>query len=240
MELVFEQLIRQASAPAAPVSKIFTSDGGVIGRSERCDWRLEDETRHLSNEHAQVTSHNGVFFLTDISTNGTRVAASGAYLRKDEPWLVEDGSVYVMGELWIRATLKRKPDLTEEGANRETRSPVLIPDDAFLELDPLKLLDQQEHSFGPMDELASLSEQPQPAQRADYAPIHRERMLVPQLASRPADDFWLRFGAALGLDLAALPAEHRENLAIKAAALLKCNVDGLKQISSTLSIERQG
>lgn len=60
--------------PAQEMSKNFDDRGGVIGRSEECDWVLFDMTRIVSKQHAAIVYHAGQFFLEDISTNGVMIA----------------------------------------------------------------------------------------------------------------------------------------------------------------------
>lgn len=97
MELVFEMLNTKQFVPTELSSKTFKQAGGVIGRGEDCDWIIPDRKRHLSNHHAIVSYRDGVFFLTDTSSNGIQASDSGARLRKGEPQRIEHGSVYVLG-----------------------------------------------------------------------------------------------------------------------------------------------
>jgi len=49
----------------------FSESGGMIGRNQSCDWVLEDPDRYVSSRHVKVSCKNDVFFVEDISTNGT-------------------------------------------------------------------------------------------------------------------------------------------------------------------------
>jgi len=49
---------------------VFTEEGGVIGRNARCDWALPDDSKTLSSRHATIGFVDGVFTITDTSTNG--------------------------------------------------------------------------------------------------------------------------------------------------------------------------
>jgi predicted component of type VI protein secretion system len=40
--------------PAQEMTKTFDDRGGVIGRSEECDWVLFDMTRIVSKQHASI------------------------------------------------------------------------------------------------------------------------------------------------------------------------------------------
>ncbi|AJO81485.1 MULTISPECIES: type VI secretion system-associated FHA domain protein TagH [Pseudomonas] len=250
MELVFEMLNTKQFVPTELSSKTFKQAGGVIGRGEDCDWIIPDRKRHLSNHHAIVSYRDGVFFLTDTSSNGIQASDSGARLRKGEPQRIEHGSVYVLGDFEIRARLVRDPATFDTEVGRPQAAGSIIPDDAFLDLDPLNALDQQERVYSEIDELTALNTPRQePRQRADYARIDMESLLVPELVAQPEapapvepppverqrEGFWEHFGAALGVDLKGLDHDAREALAIDAARLLKQSIGGLQQSLRTRS-----
>lgn len=248
MEVVFELLDKRQHGRADSPSKTFDRAGGDIGRAKDCHWCIDDDKRHLSSHHAHVSFENGEFFLTDTSSNGIRLANSGAQLRKGEAYRIEQGAVYRMGDIEVRARLiDSEPGLDiglgMPGAN-------IIPDDAFLGLDPITALDQQEIALRPMDELVAMTMPEPPArQRADYAQIDHENLIVPTLVPvvtpeptpappqrEPRDDaFWKRFGAALGVDLNDLDEQARETLAVQAAGLLRHSVASLQQSLRTRS-----
>ncbi|AIC23026.1 signal peptide protein [Pseudomonas chlororaphis] len=250
MELVFEMLNTKQFVPTELSSKTFKQAGGVIGRGEDCDWIIPDRKRHLSNHHAIVSYRDGMFFLTDTSSNGIQASDSGARLRKGEPQRIEHGSVYVLGDFEIRARLVRDPATFDAEVGRPQTAGSIIPDDAFLDLDPLNALDQQERVYSEIDELTALNTPRQePRQRADYARIDMESLLVPELVAQPEapvavepapverqrEGFWEHFGAALGVDLKGLDHDAREALAIDAARLLKQSIGGLQQSLRTRS-----
>lgn len=250
MELVFEVLNTQQVVPKQLSSKTFKQAGGVIGRAKDCDWVIPDEQRHLSNHHAVISYHDGTFFLTDTSRNGIKASASGAYLRKGEPQRIEHGSLFTLGDFEIRARLVHDPVILDIEAGRPQPAGSTIPDDAFLDLDPLNVLDQQERVYSDIDELTALNTPRQePLQRADYARIDMESLLVPELVAPPQppvsvepapverqhEGFWEQFGAALGMDLNGLDHDNREVLAINAARLLKQSIGDLQQSLRTRS-----
>ncbi|AZD05283.1 MULTISPECIES: type VI secretion system-associated FHA domain protein TagH [Pseudomonas] len=250
MELVFEMLNTKQFVPTELSSKTFKQAGGVIGRGEDCDWIIPDRKRHLSNHHAIVSYRDGTFFLTDTSSNGIQASDSGARLRKGEPQRIEHGSIYVLGDFEIRARLVRDPATFDAEVGRPQAAGSIIPDDAFLDLDPLNALDQQERVYSEIDELTALNTPRQePRQRADYARIDMESLLVPELVAQPeapvavepapverqSEGFWEHFGAALGVDLKGLDHDAREALAIDAARLLKQSIGGLQQSLRTRS-----
>ncbi|MBX8484645.1 type VI secretion system-associated FHA domain protein TagH [Pseudomonas cichorii] len=251
MELVFEMLNTKQFVPTELCQKTFKQAGGVIGRGEDCDWIIPDRKRHLSNHHALISYREGTFFLTDTSSNGIQDSANGARLRKGEAVRIEHGSVYVLGDFEIRARLVRDPATFDVEVGRPQAAGSIIPDDAFLDLDPLNALDQQERVYSEIEELIS----PNTAiddgrQRADYARIDMESLLVPELVEvakkpepapvpppveRQSEAFWDKFAVALGVDLKDLDHDAKEALALNAARLLKQSIGGLQQSLRTRS-----
>lgn len=253
MELVFDVVSAQQFAPGLLTSKSFKSAGGVIGRGEECDWAIPDSKRILSNRHAQISYRDGYFYLTDTSSNGIQLKASGASLRKGEPQRIEHGEVYCLGEVEIRARLLQDPAQFEEQIGRSQPAGSIIPDDAFLDLDPIAALEQRPRGYAGLDEFAGLMQQPEEEfERSQYARIDMESLQLPELVAaeqaplaarvvepqpRPAvapaepqsPAFWQRFGEALGVPLDDLDEAAREALALSAARLLKQSVGGLQQ-----------
>lgn len=259
MELVFDIVSAQQYAPGLLTSKSFKKAGGVIGRGEDCDWAIPDSKRILSGRHAQVSYVDGHFYLTDTSSNGVTLKDSGARLPKGEPQRIEHGNVYCLGELEIRARVLQDPAQFEDNIGQVQHAGSIIPDDAFLDLDPIAALQQRPRGYSQLDEFAGLVQAPEEEQaRTQYARIDMESLLLPELVAeaapepvvttRPqprampipvaeplADGFWQRFGDALGVKLDDLDAEAREALAVQAARLLKQSVAGLQQSLRTRS-----
>ncbi|MDP5291705.1 type VI secretion system-associated FHA domain protein TagH [Oceanimonas sp. CHS3-5] len=144
MELIFTI----TGAPDYPhdlrSSHTFRQAGGTIGRNQRCDWPLPDDRRHLSGLHAEVTFEDGRFYLTDLSTNGTFIQTSGERLPANQPVPVIHGTVYVFGEYLLQARLTQDLDLYQEVAGQPRSDANIIPDDDFLDLDPIRALSQQQ------------------------------------------------------------------------------------------------
>jgi len=248
MELVFDMVSAQQFAPGLISSKTFKQAGGIIGRAENCDWVIADRKRVLSNRHAEVSYRDGAFFLTDTSSNGIQLKDTGASLDKGRAQRIEHGSVYCLGDFEIRARLIQDPASFEGDIGRPQPAGSIIPDDAFLDLDPLTALDQQDDVYARTDDLtAVLAPSRNQAQQRDYAQIDEENLQVPELVMpKPAalptfaaeperlpPDFWTRYGEALGIDLAGLDEEARQAMAVKAAGLLRQSIGGLQQALRT-------
>lgn len=250
MELVFEILNTKQFMSTELCQKTFKQAGGVIGRGDDCDWSIPDNKRHLSSHHALISYCDGAFYLTDTSSNGIRFSDSGARLRKGEAIRIEHGSLYMLGDFEIRARLIRDPAVFDVEVGRPRAAGSIIPDNAFLDLDPLNVLDQQESVYSEIEELIAPNTEIQDTrQRADYARIDMESLMVPELVEAPVapepvvpkfverqtEGFWEQFGTALGVDLKNLDHDAKEALALNAARLLKQSIGGLQQSLRTRS-----
>lgn len=251
MELVFEMQNTKQFVPTELCQKTFKQAGGVIGRGEDCDWTIPDSKRHLSNHHAAISYREDAFFLTDISSNGIQECATGVRMPKGQAVRIEHGSMYVLGDFEIRARLVRDPATFDVEVGRPQAAGSIIPDDAFLDLDPLTALDQQERVYSEIEALISPSAATgHGPQRADYARIDMESLVVPELVDVPneptpvpvpapvervSDAFWDKFAAALSVDMEGLDQGAKEALAIVAAGLLKQSITGLQQSLRTRS-----
>ncbi|MGA4320355.1 type VI secretion system-associated FHA domain protein TagH [Ectopseudomonas hydrolytica] len=248
MELVFEMVSAQQFVPGLLTTKTFKQAGGVIGRAEDCDWVIPDRKRILSSRHAEVSYRDGAFYLTDTSSNGIALKDSGASLAKGRPQRIEHGSVYCLGDFEIRARLIQDPAMFEGDIGLPQAAGSIIPDDAFLDLDPLTALEQQERVYAEVDDLtAVLRPSTAQAQQRDYAQIDEENLLVPELVMptpapqpKPAPEperlppsFWEKFADALGVRLDDLDDDAREALALNAAKLLRQSVGSLQQALRT-------
>ena len=226
MQLVLEVCSGGQAAPLA--HKVFAGAGGVIGRGSGCDWVLPDTSRVLSSHHGLVSYRDGGYFLTDISSNGIGVAGSAERLRRGQPWPIQDGNVFELGPLAIRARLTAPMQRLAE--------PVPIPDDGFLASAPLPLIE---------DEWVA-DDAPQPC--TERGTPQWDHLLTPTLAA-PADEaaaplpvapaaqsndaFWAHFAEALGLRMQTLDTPRREALALKVARLLKHTLEDVQQCLRT-------
>ncbi|QXH44751.1 type VI secretion system-associated FHA domain protein TagH [Pseudomonas xanthosomatis] len=245
MELVLEIQNTRQLIPQHARTCLFGADGGTIGRASDCEWTIPDGKKHLSGHHARVSCERGVFYLTDLSRNGV-FTGSGVQLPRGEPFRIEHDSVFRLCDFEIRARLVREPARFDGEIGRPTAAGSIIPDDAFLDLDPLNAF---KAPAGADDAFASAWREP--AQRSDAARIDTENLIVPELVPEPvaapvyeapaprgegvSEQFWARFGQALGIDLQALDGPAREALAVKAAGLLNQSIAGLQQSLRTRS-----
>lgn len=250
MELVMEMIGAQQHAGNGQTSRTFRAAGGVIGRNDNCDWVIPDPRRYLSGQHAEISYRDGSFYLTDVSSNGVSLRDSGERLGRGQPHRIEHGAVFCLGEFEIRARIQQDPADFEAQVGKPVPAGQIIPDDAFLDLDPLRALDQQEHQPVLDDYSSSLGTALVDESRGDYARIDMESLRVPELvqpAPQPqpvqtpppvteaSGGFWQALGQELGLALHDMPAEQREAVALQAASLLGQCIAGLQQSLRTRS-----
>ncbi|MFN3357078.1 MAG: type VI secretion system-associated FHA domain protein TagH [Pseudomonas sp.] len=235
MQLVFE--VCHTGSGEAPARKLFDGVGGVIGRAADCDWVILDPSRLLSSLHALVSYRDGCYFLTDISSNGIGVSGSKELLSKGQARLINEGDVYRLGAVDIRARL------TEQSISHERQADVrneIIPDDAFLALEPLRGLEYElPEASDALEHCATV-----PGRLLSHGAVDQDHLIVPSwaepdgaetsiapqaVASRIHEPFWSQFGTALGLDMEPLDRAGREALAIKMARLFRQTIEGLQQ-----------
>jgi type VI secretion system protein ImpI len=183
MELVFEMLNTKQFVPTELCQKTFKQAGGVIGRGEDCDWIIPDRKRHLSNHHAIVSYREGAFSSPTPAATVFRTAAAALACARANRCASSTAaptcwatSRFVHG--WC---VTRRPSTVEVGRPRAAGS--IIPDDAFLDLDPLNAIEQQERVYSEIDELLAPTPSPRTRQRADYARIDMESLMVPELVA---------------------------------------------------------
>lgn len=79
----------------------FGVNGGTVGRSDSCDWMLDDPDRFVSSRHIKVSCKRGVFHVEDTSTNGTFL--NDALIGKGNKSKLDTGSVLRIGRFLISA-----------------------------------------------------------------------------------------------------------------------------------------
>ncbi|MBI3186654.1 MAG: type VI secretion system-associated FHA domain protein TagH [Gammaproteobacteria bacterium] len=85
-------------------TKTFNAQGGYIGRGANNQWVLPDPDRFLSAKHCQISSQNGQYFVTDLSTNGTFYNGSVEPLGKGNKVALKEGDVFALGEYVFQVT----------------------------------------------------------------------------------------------------------------------------------------
>ncbi|MEE1924024.1 type VI secretion system-associated FHA domain protein TagH [Pseudomonas sp. 148P] len=234
MQLLMEILNPPGHLPETARRRTFTTAGGRVGRNARCEWCIPDPGKQLSGHHASISFHDGDFYLTDTSSNGTWLVASGERLGKDRPHRLRNQAVYRLSGFDILVRLIPPADLVALDVGRPAPANSIIQDD-FLDSDPLTRFDQEDDPAGD-DELGEvLRATPGSRQHDDHAQVEALHVQLPTLAQAQAPEalqapassgFWRQLGAPLGLDLESLDATERERQVLNAMHLLRtCAVE---------------
>ncbi|MGD8568700.1 MAG: type VI secretion system-associated FHA domain protein TagH [Gammaproteobacteria bacterium] len=85
--------------------QVFSEEGGDIGRSESNAWMLKDPERFISSRHCSVGFENGIYYLTDCSTNGTYLNHADQPIGKGERAALEDGMRITVGDYEFSVTI---------------------------------------------------------------------------------------------------------------------------------------
>ncbi|MEM6512268.1 MAG: type VI secretion system-associated FHA domain protein TagH [Pseudomonadota bacterium] len=83
----------------------FREDGGTIGRSLHNDWILPDPDRYISGKHAAIDYRGGIYYLTDLSSNGVYLNHDNEPIGKGNTRRLFDGDTLHLGDFKIKVAL---------------------------------------------------------------------------------------------------------------------------------------
>lgn len=167
-----------------PVVKELDGHGLVIGRAGHVDWTLPDPQALISSVHCEIDFRDGVYWLTDCSTNGTYL--NGAAARLPAPVQLNDGDLLGIGQYVVRVSFDG--ELRRAGP---AASAAPSPTGASL----WGNLAEQPDSVAATDAFG------QPKRKAIFSSGDRpveEAFRPPEAISRPADIFGLGSGGGAG------------------------------------------
>jgi type VI secretion system protein ImpI len=101
MTLVLSVVSYAGRTPPAPLTMVFASRGGVIGRQPGCDWVLDDPEGHVSKRHGRIDHIAGQYRITDTSTNGLFLNGSGKLIGNGITAVLQDGDRLYIGRYVI-------------------------------------------------------------------------------------------------------------------------------------------
>ena len=113
-----------AALPAGTARrKVFSVDGGRIGRAGECDMMLAGVGVH--RHHATIRFINGVFFVEGVGTNGIAVNTPERVLPRNEPYPLKSGDKLFIDEfeLTVTVTTVAPTDSVGAGGRAAARSP---------------------------------------------------------------------------------------------------------------------
>lgn len=139
MDIMFEIVSRQKFSSEITANTVFGEAGGIIGRSEECDWILPDKLKQVSRKHAIITYFNNAFHIEDISTNGIFNSLGRERLPSNTPVAIRHGDGFIIGEYTISARLMQSAG-SYVGGEGETQT---LFADKSLPLNPLAAMDEE-------------------------------------------------------------------------------------------------
>lgn len=193
MDIMLEIVSRQKFSPEVRINIVFGEAGGIIGRSDECDWILPDKTKQISRKHAIITCYNNSFHIEDISSNGIFNSLGRERLPSNRPVKISHGDGFILGDYTIMARLMQQADsYVGEGAD----STDLFTDNA-LSLNPIDAMDQEAERdsrarLGDFNDLLG-RDASKPIVPSDHAeaPVFHLPPIVPQLdPTTPKPDPW--------------------------------------------------
>ena len=140
MDIMLEIVSQQKFSPEVTVSVVFGEAGGIIGRSEECDWILPDKSKQVSRKHAIITFFNSTFHIEDISTNGIFNSLGRERLPSNTPVPIRHGDGLIIGKYTVSARLMQSAS-SYVGDGPEEMS---LFADKSLSLNPLQAMEDEE------------------------------------------------------------------------------------------------
>jgi type VI secretion system protein ImpI len=146
MYLTFEVVSANAATLGDARRKVFSVDGGRIGRAPECDMVLSGLGVH--RHHATVRFINGVFFIEGVGTNGIAVNNPDIVIPRNEPYPIKTGDKVFIDEFEIAVTASAarpaeptasRPAVREVPGVPDVRQPP-IPLESADNLDPMRIL----------------------------------------------------------------------------------------------------
>jgi type VI secretion system FHA domain protein len=168
-----------------PVVKDLDGHGLVIGRAGHVDWTLPDPQAMISSVHCEIDYRDGVYWLTDCSTNGTYL--NGAAERLPAPVQLKDGDLIGIGQYMVRVSFEGDPRRASPAGSSAAAAPAPTGASLWGNLDEKPDTAAATDAFGLPKRKAIFSSGDRPVEEA-FRP--------PEPISRPADIFGL--GAAGG------------------------------------------
>lgn len=193
MYLTFEVISSNASALGAARRKVFSVDGGRIGRAPENDMVLQGVGVH--RHHATVRFINGVFFVEGVGTNGIAINDPDRVLPRNEPYPLKTGDRIFIDEYEVAvtasATAPAEPAVREGG--REAGRPVAEATDPGARPGASILGNRSESAedLDPLRKLVGGGTVPPPPQRAvepawNHSPSLSDQFTPPAVAQAPA------------------------------------------------------
>lgn len=135
MKLIFD-IIKTGREFPSKRNFHFEGKNGIIGRADDCDWQLLDSKSYISNSHIQIEYKDNIYFIKDISTNGTFLKHPYKKLPKNIAIKINSTDIFIVGEYEIQARFidndySKNDIIGHKSFNDISNTNQLIPDDSF-------------------------------------------------------------------------------------------------------------
>ncbi len=155
----------------------FQESGGTIGRSLHNDWILPDPDRYISGKHAAVDCRGGIYYLTDLSSNGVYVNHENAPIGRGNTRRLFNGDMLHLGDFKIQVSvdggenldIPDQPTRTLHHDNMERMTSMISP------MTDVELLDVEEITGDEEFEAALFGKSKKPAVVPDPAPRQQDQ-----------------------------------------------------------------
>jgi type VI secretion system protein ImpI len=124
----------QSLEGGSPIEVSSTGRSLRIGRANGMDWVLPDPTRFISSHHFDLDFHEGSWWLTDKSTNGTFLV--GQPYRLDGPYRVNAGDRFQVGQYFVIVRIGAAAQPVPQGYGQQPGGYAPAPPAAFHNDDP--------------------------------------------------------------------------------------------------------
>jgi type VI secretion system protein ImpI len=118
MYLTLEVISANAASLGGGRRKVFSVDGGRIGRAAENDMMLPGAGVH--RHHATVRFINGVFFIEGVGTNGIAINDPDRVLPRNEPYPLKSGDKVFIDEFELAVTASAGPPAESAGGAQTT------------------------------------------------------------------------------------------------------------------------
>ena len=123
MQLVWRVTSEQAAQLGPQAQFVFNENGGSIGRSAGNDWVLPDATKTVSGCHAVIRFQNGLFTITDTSTNGVFINNEEVPLGRNQTAQLQGGETIVIGRFQVVTQVHGSAPAQATGVNTLAQPP---------------------------------------------------------------------------------------------------------------------
>jgi len=108
MTLTLEVTQPQAASLGSASRKVFSTEGGTIGRANSSDWILSH--RKVSGRHAVITCHEGTFYIVDDSSaNGVFINSTKNRLIPGKRYALKSGDRIIIDPYEIDVSISAEP-----------------------------------------------------------------------------------------------------------------------------------